>query len=208
VSLFQSRRELRRALDQLLRIRVASAIGILDVAVDKRLRHLARLVFFIRSQGERGKEETEGGDQKTFHRTPRVLCQDGGTEQTIVGDNDLFAVTSYILDLGECRDPKLIPTLLPYLKWESRHIIGDEIHWSIGLDLFSKGPDDITLLPNFRIRDEALYAILTIQYGDPKVGLVGLGYRNLVPKRTTSTWHIESEGRWRESIIAKVLAAK
>ncbi|MBK8039346.1 MAG: hypothetical protein IPK22_19760 [Verrucomicrobiaceae bacterium] len=129
----------------------------------------------------------------------------GKTAEALARDNDLLGLTSYIHDLGECRDPKLIPILLPYLKWESRHVTGDEIYWSIGLDLFRKGPDDIVLPPTFRIRDEALYAILTIKYGDPKLGLVDLGYLNLAPKRTGSIWNIKSEDQWREAIIAKIL---
>jgi len=156
---------------------------------------------------------------KKWHKDPRIpsaLAQStiqkwgrlkGKSEEELARNNDLHALAFYIRDMGDCHDPKQIPTLLPYLKWESRHIAKDEIRWSIPVYGFGSRAEDIILPPTFRIRDEALYAILTIQYGDPKLGLVDLDYRKLVPKRVGSTWHIKAEDLWRNVIIKKIIDA-
>jgi len=142
--------------------------------------------------------------QSTIQKWERL---EGKSEEKVAHDNDLYAVNFYIRELGECRDQKLIPILLPYLKWESRHITEDKIRWSIPVHDFKSGADDIILPPTFRIRDEAIYAILTIQYGDPKHGLVDLGYHKLVPQRNGSIWHIKEEDLWRNVIIQKIIDA-
>ncbi len=129
----------------------------------------------------------------------------GKSEEEITQNNHLNALTSFIDELGECRDPNLIPALLPYLEWDARHTAEDKIELVMLEDRIGSGAEDFILPPTFRVRDEALYAILSIQYGDIKLGLVDLGYRDLVPKRDGGTFLIEEEDRWRNSIIQKII---
>lgn len=133
----------------------------------------------------------------------------GKTQEDIVKSDEIGALADFIAALGKCRDPNSIPMLRPYLEWTARHVVEDKIAWWPNLNgtFTFAGTDNFTLPPTFRIRDEALYAILTIQYGDPKKGLIELGFRELVPQTYDSTWHIEEEDQWREAIIQKVMDA-
>ncbi|MCC5846943.1 MAG: hypothetical protein JJU29_02535 [Verrucomicrobia bacterium] len=143
--------------------------------------------------------------QSTLRKWKRLQ---GNTEEEIAHKDHAYALAFSIRELGQCRDPKLIPTLLPYLKWDARHIAEDKIRLGGTIDHnFGRDADDFILPPTFRIRDEALYAILTIQYGDPKLGLVDLGYQEFAPQRIGATWHLKEEDRWRNVLIQKVIDA-
>lgn len=164
--------------------------------------HSFRLLSRVWEKWHKDTEIRSALAQSTIQKWKRL---EGKSEEEIARNNDLHALSFYIRELGECRDPKQVSTLVRYLKWESRHIPEDKISWSG--PAFRGGADDIILPPTFRICDEAIYAILTIRYGDPKLGLVALGYTDLVPQRNGTTFNIKEEDRWRKAIIQKIIDA-